>query len=183
MRKGGKAFVIIPDGILGRVGGKKLRDYILRECFLDAVISLPVRTFFANHKHTYILVFTKKNTPDDTQKDPVFTYLVSEIGEKLTSVKREEIDENDLPELEKLFKIYTGAKSTSRNILEKESLRCKIQDIEIFRKSPHWVIDRLWSRNEKVALGIEESFEVVDKQEIDDLLQSFNQALADYDVF
>ena len=55
LRCGESAFIIVPDGILGRVPGKKLRDYILRECYLDGIISLPVRTFFANNKHTYIL--------------------------------------------------------------------------------------------------------------------------------
>jgi len=61
LRKGGQAFVIIPDGILARVGGKKLRDHILRECYLDGIVSLPIRTFFPNFEHTYILAITKKN--------------------------------------------------------------------------------------------------------------------------
>ena len=82
LRKGGRAFVIIPDGI-GRVPGKKLRDHILHECYLDAIISLPVRAFFANFEHTYILAMTKKHSPDDVQKEPVFTFLVSNIGERL----------------------------------------------------------------------------------------------------
>ncbi len=183
LKKGGKALVVIPDGILGRVGGKKLRDYILRECFLDAVVSLPVRTFFANFEHTYILAFTKKNNPEDKQNEPVFTYLVSNIGEKLTSVKREEIDENDLPELETLYRIFSGAKSTSKSILERESGRCKIQDIDIFMDSPHWVIDRWWSRDEKIKLGIVDDVIAIDKQEIDLLLEAFNNALNDYDDF
>ncbi|MCZ6819063.1 MAG: N-6 DNA methylase [Calditrichaeota bacterium] len=88
LRKGGQAYVIIPDGILGRVGDKKLRNYILSECYLDAIVSLPERTFFSNNEHTYILAITKKNSPSDVQVRPVFTYLISEIGEKRTSVKR-----------------------------------------------------------------------------------------------
>ena len=59
---------------------KNLRDHILRECFLHAIVSLPRRTFFANEKDTYILAITKKNDPDDIQTDSVFTYLVSNIG-------------------------------------------------------------------------------------------------------
>ena len=46
LRKGGRAFVIIPDGILARVGGKRLRSHIIRECYLDAIVSLPVRTSY-----------------------------------------------------------------------------------------------------------------------------------------
>lgn len=182
LKKGGRAFIVIPDGIFGRIGGKKLRDYMLQECFLDAIVSLPVKTFFANSKHTYILVITKKNNPDVVQTNPVFTYLVSNMGEKLTSVKREEIDDNDLPELETLFKIFSGAKSTSKKLL-KDYGRCKIQSIDVFKDSSHWVIDRWWSRDEKIKLGIVEDIIAVDKREIDVLLETFNKALKKYNNF
>lgn len=181
LKEGGKAFVVIPDGILGRVGGKKLRDHIIQECYLDAIISLPIRTFYANSKHTYILVLTKKHDINNIQTDPVFTYIVTNIGERLTSVKREEIDENDLSELEPFFKIFMGAKNNCKDILEKNSLMCKIQGIESFKNSPHWVIDRWWNREEKITIGIEESFESISKCEIDTLIGDFNDALEDYD--
>lgn len=183
LRKGGKAFIIIPDGILGRVGGKKLRDHILRECYLDAIVSLPQRTFFANFEHTYILVITKKHNPDDVQKDPVFTYLVSNIGERLTSVKREEINDDDLPEMENLYKIFSGAKGAVKVLLEQQSARCKVQDIARFQQESHWVINRWWTREERVIAGIEESAESASKHEIDSSLEELNRALADYEDF
>lgn len=181
LKKGGRAFLIVPDGILGRVGGKKLRDYILHECYLDAIISLPVRTFFANAEHTYILVITKKHDPSNIQTEPVFTYLVSNIGERLTSVKREEIDEDDLPEMERSFRIFSGARSHSKEILEKEYGRCKIQDISLFQRSSHWVINRWWNRAERTALGVEESLDSAERHEIDTLLEEMKTALEDYE--
>jgi len=183
LKKGGKAFVLIPDGILARTGGKGLRDHILSECFLEAIISLPRRTFFANFKHTYILAITKKNDSKDVQTEPVFTYLVSNIGERLTSVKREEIDEDDLPEMEAAFKIFSGARGSCKTLLEKSIPRCKIQDISKFQDAPHWAIDRWWSRAERVKLGIEESLGFVSKQEMDKLLAEFNEAMKDYEKF
>jgi type I restriction-modification system DNA methylase subunit len=182
LRQGGKAFIIIPDGLLGRVGGKKLRDYILRECYLDAIVSLPDRTFFANFEHTYILAITKKHQAEDVQTDPVFTYLVSNIGERLTSVKREEINEDDLPEMEGLFRIFTS-KGASKELIEKQSGRCKIQDVERFRSTSHWVVDRWWSRNERIALGAEESVTSASRNEIESLVREFNAALTEYDQF
>lgn len=183
LKKGGKAFVVIPDGILSRVGGKKLRDFILHECFLDAIISLPVRTFFANFKQTYILAVTKKHDTNNIQEDHVFTYIVSNIGERLTSVKRDEIDDNDLPELETLFRIFLGARNSSKSILEKQTIRCKILPITHFRKSTHWVIDRLWNRQEKISIGVEETFKKISKQEIDNLLTTLNNAMDEYEKF
>jgi len=179
LKKGGKAFIIIPDGILARTGGKKLRNHILRECFLDAIVSLPDRTFFANFKHTYILAFTKKNNPDDVQTEPVFTYLVSNIGERLTSVKREEIDQDDLPQGEAFFKIFSGARQGCKDLLEKESLRCKIQNLERFHET-HWVIDRWWTKQEKTTLHIEDSSGSISKAEVDAILVDLSAALSDY---
>lgn len=110
LKPGGKTFVIIPDGILGRIvtSSKNLRKYILKHCYLDAIVSLPVRAFFANYEHTYIIALTKKENPTLQQDFPVFTYLISNIGERLTSVRREPIDDNDLPEMVRLFKIYSA---------------------------------------------------------------------------
>lgn len=182
LKKGGRAFVIIPDGILGRVGDRKLRDYILRECYLDAIVSLPVRTFFANWEHTYILAITKKQDPDDAQTNPVFTYLVSNIGERLTSVKREEIPDDDLPEMEKFFQVFMPTRAATKDLIEKQAPRCKIQPIKRFQAESHWVIDRWWTREELVAAGITESAGVATKAEIDAAVVHLSEAIADYEA-
>ena len=133
LKKSGRAYVIIPDGILGRIHGDKLRNFILRECYLDAVVSLPVRTFFSNFARTYILVLTKKHDASDVQQNPVFTYLVSQIGERLTSIGREDIDDDDLPGMERLFRIFDATKAAP----SETHARCKIQPFERFRDEPH----------------------------------------------
>jgi type I restriction-modification system DNA methylase subunit len=178
---GGRTFLIIPDGILARVGGKKLRDYILRECFLDAIVSLPVRTFFGNWEHTYILALTKKQKPEATQEDPVFTYLVSDIGERLTSVKREEIEADDLPEMETLFRIFMAAKGSTKALLEGQSRRCKIQDIQRFRDEPHWVVDRWWTKSELKKLPGVVEVEDISLADLRELGNRFNSAVSDYE--
>ncbi|RWM67871.1 MAG: SAM-dependent DNA methyltransferase [Mesorhizobium sp.] len=177
---GGKAFLIIPDGILGRVGGKKLRNYLLSECYIDAIVSLPVRTFFANWEHTYILAITRKHSTSDQQTDPVFTYLVSDIGERLTSVKREEIEADDLPEMETLFRIFIGSKSVSKGILEAQSARCKIQAIKRFYDEPHWVIDRWWSKKELRTIAATGTETTTSGADVEQLLSQFQEALKEY---
>ncbi|MEX0678501.1 MAG: N-6 DNA methylase [Pirellulales bacterium] len=183
LKKGGRAFVIVPDGILGRVGGKKLRSHILRECYLDAIVSLPLRTFYANSEHTYIIALTKKHNPDDAQTKPVFTYLVSNIGERLKSVHREEIEEDDLPQMESLYKIFSATGDATRKMLERETGRCKILDIVRFREEPHWVIDRWWTKQELIDAGVEEGTNAAEKPEVDAATKAFNGAVADYDRF
>jgi len=182
LKKGGRAFIIVPDGILGRVEGK-LRKHIIRECYLEAIVSLPVRTFFANAEHTYILAITKKHQADDVQTVPVFTYLVSNIGERLTSVKREEVEEDDLPEMETLFRMFSADKADSRNLLEKQSGRCKIWDFHRFQKGTQWVPERWLTRDERIALGAETRIPLAEKSKVDGLIKKFTALLADYDQF
>ena len=179
LKRAGRAFVIIPDGILARVHGKKLRDHLLAECFLDAVVSLPVRTFFANFARTYILVLTKKNDPSQVQEHSVFTYVVANIGERLTSVEREEIEEDDLPDMERLFKVFDATKNDPSPSFEQHP-RCKIQPIETFRTEPHWVVDRWWSRDEKAALK-GDAAEVATKSELDTGFINLQSAVSEYD--
>jgi type I restriction enzyme M protein len=180
LKKGGKAFVVIPDGLLSRIGGKKLRDHILNTCILDAIISLPERTFFANSVHAYILAITKKQKVEEGQSVPVFTYLTSDIGEKLTSIKREDIPETDLPEMETLFKLFCASKSDFSDYIAGNYPRCKIQPIELFKNSSHWVIDRWWSQDEKIALGIEEVKKTITLDEFEEELSSLKVVLDDY---
>lgn len=154
LKKGGKAFIIVPDGVMERVADKKLRDYILKECYLDAIISLPVRAFFANFRKTYILAITKKDNPNDEQKYGVFTYLVSEIGEDLTKKARFDKPENDLPEMETLFAMYSSVKTsdTAKDFIN--SPRCKIFNVAHFSISPHWRIEKWWTDEELKSLKL-----------------------------
>lgn len=178
LKKGGKAFVIIPDGILNRLDDKKLRKFILQECFLDAIISLPQKTFYATPKKTYILSITKKTEVTQIQDFPVFTYLVSSIGETL-DIRRFEIPEkNDLPEMTDLFGEYQlHKKKDNIKDLEKKSLRCKIQPIKSFIPEQHWSVDRWWTKEEKIQLGIEEEDQEITADEFYDLLEDSHKEL------
>jgi type I restriction-modification system DNA methylase subunit len=102
LKANAKAFIVVPDGIFNRQNDKNLREFLRQECFIDGIISLPLNTFFTTNKKTYILCITKKHKKSDIQTDPVFTYLVSEIGES-RDVYRFNIDQNDLDEATTLY--------------------------------------------------------------------------------
>lgn len=159
LKPGAKAFVIIPDGILNRLNDSKLRAFIRDECVIDAIVSLPVDAFYRNHKKTYILAITKKVEKDEAsrksniQTDPVFTYLVSEIGETLDVKRFLTPDKNDLPEMVSLFNQFKGSKKTFKAGAKK---RCKVQPIAMFDPDNHWSVDRWWTEKEKIELGIVE---------------------------
>ena len=83
LKPNGRAFVVVPDGFLYRPSDAELRRFLREQCTLDAIVSLPEKTFYTTTKKTYIIVFTKKEALSVTQEDPVFTYIVSNIGETL----------------------------------------------------------------------------------------------------
>jgi len=153
LKPGGRAYVVIPDGILNRQHDNLLRRYILDECFIDAIISLPVNTFFTTNKKTYILSVTKKIFKKETQVDPVFCYLVSEIGES-RDIYRFDIDQDDLKEAVTLYSFFKHNK-THFGKIAKDS-RCKVVDFSFFEENADigWITDNLWTETERIELGI-----------------------------
>ena len=163
LKPNGKAFIVVPDGIFNRQNDKNLRTFLRQECFIDGIISLPLNTFFTTNKKTYIFCITKKNNKSDIQIDPVFTYLVSEIGES-RDVYRFDIEQNDLDEATTLYGFFKGNKSSFAAI--NNDSRCKVVPIEKFDQDSNWCVDRWWSKEEKVVLGVEEEDKSVKFEEL-----------------
>jgi len=153
LKPGGRAYVVIPDGILNRQHDNLLRQYILDECLIDAIISLPVNTFFTTNKKTYILSITKKLSKKVVQTDPIFCYLVSEIGES-RDIYRFDIDQDDLTEAVTLYSFFKHNKMHFGKVA-KDS-RCKIVDFSFFADNVNlgWLTDNLWSQSERIDMGI-----------------------------
>lgn len=149
MKPSGKGIIIVPDGIMNRQNDEKLRKYITDNCFIDAIISLPENTFFTTPKKTYVLAITKKEDKSVPQDDPVFTYIVSDVGETL-DVYRFDTGKNELEDAVVLFNQFKGAKKHFKST----DARCKIQPFDMFKPKEHWSVDRWWTKEEKTKLGI-----------------------------
>ena len=164
LKKSWKAFIVVPDWIFNRLNDNKLRKFILETCFINWVISLPINTFFTTPKKTYILAITKKDSKEQKQTKPVFTYLVSDIWETL-DIYRFNTGKSDLEKAKELFKMFDG----NEEIFEKfnNDSRCKIQTIEKFQEeiNNNWTVDRWWTKEEKIELWIEEQEEVLNIEE------------------
>ena len=175
----GKAFVVVPDGILNRQNDKNLRKFILDECNIDGLISLPLNTFFTTNKKTYILCLTKKENKQKVQTSPVFTYLVSEIGES-RNIYRFDIEQNDLHEAVTLYSFFKGNKSEFEKMNTDQ--RCKIQPIERFVEQieKDWVIDKWWSEQEKIELGVTEKSEKVTLLEFASIIEDVAGSIQEF---
>jgi len=167
LKKGGSAFVILPDGIFNVFANEVLRNEILKQCFINCIISLPVKTFFNTPKKTYILGITKKEDESKKQDFPVFTYLVSNIGETL-NINRFDIPENDLDKAKISFNQYKGSPKDFKT----DDPRCKIQPIEKFEKEKYWIVDKWWSKEEKEKLGVTEKEQVLTVDEFKEKIEN-----------
>ncbi|MDE5423672.1 type I restriction-modification system subunit M [Ancylomarina sp. DW003] len=104
LEEGGKAAVIVPEGVLFNSGGayKKIREILMTDCDLNGVISLPSGVFqpYTGVK-TSILIFTKrkwKNGIDKTQNTDVWFYGMESDGYTLDA-NRKRFKESPLPEV------------------------------------------------------------------------------------
>jgi type I restriction-modification system DNA methylase subunit len=147
----GKAFIVVPDGIFNRQNDKNLRQFILDNCFIEAIISLPIKTFFTTPKKTYILSITKKDNTSQIQTDPVFTYLCSEIGES-RDIYRFDIEQDDLKEAINLFNAFKGNKQYFATL--NHDKRCKLHTIDKFKPEDNWSVENFFTEEEKIGLGV-----------------------------
>ena len=164
LKPGGTAITIVPDGLLNQEG---MRRFLKEKCIVNAIISLPTRTFYATPKKTYILAFSRKRR-DERQTTPIFAYFVSETGET-RDANRWTQKENDLLEATSLYNQFKGAPDTFLSPSE----RCKIIPWDEFDTLEHWMIDRLcWSSEELQQLGVEQTVAgAYTLEEFDELLE------------
>ena len=170
LKSEGEAFVVVPDGLLNQTS---ILEYIKSECIILSVIALPSRTFYSTPKKTYILGLRRKGKAGVEQITPVYTYLVSEIGES-RDTRRDLIKTNDLNEMVNNFTFFRAAPS----IYTTTDPRCKIVPWDTFDQQTNWLVDRSWSHEEKVALGVADEVYEMDPSEFRSLVQDANKALA-----
>ena len=175
LKPNGKAFVVVPDGLFNRKNDARLREFIKNECFIDAIISLPLNTFFSTNKKTYILAITKKQKLAQVQTEPVFTYLVSEIGESRDNY-RFDIEQDDLSEAVNQFNQFKGAKEHYKT----DDKRCKVLDIVWFDNLDSWIIDNCWSKQEKINLGVLKQDEIISVNEFANLMDEMSNTILSF---
>lgn len=82
LEDGGRACIILPDGVLENPSLASLRKELLEKCEITAIISLPKFAFAPYTKEkTYAVYFTKKNAAITSfQKHPIWMYIIDNDG-------------------------------------------------------------------------------------------------------
>lgn len=96
----GKIGILIPDGLINNKTTKNVREYIIKHLDLDAIISLPDRTFkSANANAVTSIMFGTKTTC--IKNKYVFMALADEIGFERKTKLAKTISQNDLITIKK----------------------------------------------------------------------------------
>lgn len=199
LKPGGAGFIIVPDGIALRNSDKELRNWMLEECFLDAVISLPKKTFYTTQKKTYIFCLRKK--PELTndivvdsqriQKHPVMNFIVTDIGETLDEY-RLKTDTSNYVDAVKNFKIFKSVYVNNYNTDEdnntyqtqqfidsaKSSQLLRVVPVEKY-KNAKWDSESHFTHDELVALGVKDDILIDDISSVKTKMADFGTLIKD----
>ncbi|WP_162238675.1 HsdM family class I SAM-dependent methyltransferase [Microbacterium sp. Leaf161] len=147
LKPGGRAFVIVPQGLLNRTetGPKQL---LLDECNILASIQLPRNAFFNTAQKTYILVLERRHTSVDDRPD-VLCGIARSIGESLDWRRTPSPDDNDLADIAAAFVRRDNGDPT----LAEGSAVVKVVPGSHFGPDDRWDVLRFWDDEELVELG------------------------------
>jgi type I restriction-modification system DNA methylase subunit len=147
LKPGGRAFVIVPLGLLNRTEPGPKRE-ILSYCNILASIALPRNTFFNTAQLTYILVLEKRHTTVD-ERPSVLAAIARTIGETLNWERVPTPDANDLEEIAEIF-----VQACSGTDAEMKPFT-RFVAADQFTEDDRWDVARFWTEDERVALGLE----------------------------
>jgi len=148
LKKGGRAFVIVPLGMLNR-SEPRMKRSLLKECSLVASIALPRKAFFNTAQPTYILVVERRYTDEDPRSE-VFCAVARSTGETLDQHRTPTPDDNDLADIAEAFVAWSEG---DREPADKSGI-IKLRSASAFAPDERWDVTRFWSDDELVELGM-----------------------------
>lgn len=176
LKPGGRAFVILPDGFFHTKSDNDLRQFVLENCFFDAIISLPARTFYTTAKKTYILCITKKRRKTEKQKYPVFNYILRDVGESLDAVRMN----TSLDDINTLIIEFRKFKSLQENYQPgKDAKQIFLKELDYYTVNNMWMCEALLSDAVKKELGIKEEEILTEFEDVIPLLEEMEKSFLD----
>lgn len=187
LKFGGTANIVLPDGIFSNLGNANLKEFLLNNCFVESIISLPINSFFNTPKKTYILTLKKKTEEEialnKKQDYKIFAYICKSIGETLDVYRFDTPEDNDLREAVNKYNSFKNL--TNRNVIHEpfktwfeSDGKLKFLSIEEFPANENWIIDNFWTDEEKINLGFKRADNTMSLDEfksfVDSLVEDMN---------
>lgn len=177
LKPGGRAFVIVPQGMLNRTE-ISLKSQVLAECNLLASIQLPRNAFFNTSQSTYLIVIEKRFSEED-ERPKVFCAISRSIGESLDARRLPTPDDNDLADISKIFIEWTNEEEQTASPIVKWA------EASDFSAESRWDVTRFWTDAELVKIGEaaapikRDDYLTETKQTLEELLQDLSDTQAE----
>lgn len=189
LKYGGTANIVLPDGIFTNLGNTNLKELILKNCYIESIISLPVNSFFNTPKKTYILTLRKKTEEEIdnevNQKYKIFCYICKSIGETLDTYRFDTPDDNDLHEAVNKYNSYKNL--PDRNDISEpfkswfaNDGKMKLLSLDNFPSDSNWNIDNFWTDQEKIDLGFKEADDIMTLDEFKVFIDTLVNDMTNY---
>jgi type I restriction enzyme M protein len=132
LNENGLLGIIVDDGVLNNPTADYVRDYIMRNFLIKAIIALPYDSFKFQDAHNYTsILFLKKKKAGEIQSD-IFMAVAEHIGENFG--KSTVVMPNDL---EKIVEDYVKFNEGNEKQMTALSFVCKASKIENFFDKPN----------------------------------------------
>lgn len=143
LRPGGRMVAVIPEGILSNQKDKRVRNYILRECIVKAVIRLPQDAFKMSEGAacTSVLYVVKKDpsAPHLSKQGDMFFARAAHIG---VSPSGKPIDRSDLPSIREQYRKFERGEWDGMEMIPDSEDRMR------FLRDPAHALDDGWREPE-----------------------------------
>jgi type I restriction enzyme M protein len=174
LKPGGRAFVIVPLGLLNRSESRPKRA-LLDECNLLASISLPRKAFFNTPQPTYIVVLERRHSDADERPD-VFCAIARSTGETLDARRTPTHAENDLADIAEAFVSWRHGDRAPADAMT----NVKIEPSTRFSEDDRWDVPRFWTDDELVSLSVR-SAPLTKTEFVEEAADQIRQLLDDLD--
>lgn len=111
LKDGGRMAIVLPDGIYGNVSLSYIRNWLLKNTRVIAIIDVPLETFMPNTStKTSILFLQKKNFKEIPEDYPIFMAVAEKCGHDR---RGRELVRDDIGEISSAFKEWSDNTSFS----------------------------------------------------------------------
>lgn len=134
-KPGGKIGIVLPDGILTNSSLQYVRDYILRECKILGITSLPTHTFATSGAgvKTSIMFLEKKKKGEDYSNYNIFMSEVEHVGYDATG-RPDDNDFSDILDRYYKFKVEKGEADENLFFLKNKNIEDRL-DVHFYQLS------------------------------------------------
>ena len=174
LKVGGRAGIVLPDGIFGNASSRYIWEYIKSECRIDAIISLPQEAFQpSTHTKTSILFVTKLEKEKLNEPYTIFMSMVKAVGHDkngkelykynkdgttITDKNGKPIIDDDLSDLIKQYRNYKQGIDYMENSLG-FSVPSTAIDSNIYIPSSYWHSEKVEISSRYIFKSINELIE------------------------